>query len=66
MSENNEYFEQSKNLVKRYERDRLHYFKLEEFIAIADYYAAGSKYKHALEVNKTAEVFYPSSFELKV
>ncbi|MDR3226319.1 MAG: tetratricopeptide repeat protein [Prevotellaceae bacterium] len=65
MPENRKYIEQSEKLVKRYENDRQHYFKLEEFIAIADYYALNNNYKNALEVNNTAEIFYPSSFELK-
>ncbi|MDR3286933.1 MAG: hypothetical protein LBT27_05780 [Prevotellaceae bacterium] len=65
MSENRKYIDQSEQLVKRYENDRQHYFMLEEFIAIADYYAINNNYKKALEVNSTAEIFYPSSFELK-
>ena len=65
MFEDKKDINQSEQLVKRYENNRQHYFKLEEFIAITDYYAATNNYKNALEVNDTAEIFYPSSFELK-
>jgi tetratricopeptide (TPR) repeat protein len=65
MFENKNYIQQSEKLAKRYENDRQHYFALDEFIAISDYYVLNKNYKNALEVNSTAEIFYPSSFELK-
>ncbi|MDR2126105.1 MAG: hypothetical protein LBP63_04685 [Prevotellaceae bacterium] len=65
MFDNKNYLQQSEKLAKRYESDRQRYFELDEFIAISDYYVLNKNYKNALEVNSTAEIFYPSSFELK-
>ncbi|MDR1553135.1 MAG: tetratricopeptide repeat protein [Prevotellaceae bacterium] len=65
MFENKNYIQQSEQLAKRYEKDKQHYFELDEFIAISDYYVLNNNYKNALEVNRTAEIFYPSSFEIK-
>jgi tetratricopeptide (TPR) repeat protein len=65
MFENTNYIQQSEKLAKRYENDKQRYFALDEFIAISDYYVLNRNYKNALEVNSTAEIFYPSSFELK-
>ena len=65
MSDNMNFMKFSERLAKQYEANKQHYFKLDEFIAITDYYAAKNNYKKAIEVNNIAELFYPSSFELK-
>jgi tetratricopeptide (TPR) repeat protein len=66
MSENKNYMQESEQLAKQYENNKQHYFELDEFIAISDYYMLNSNYKNALAVNSAAENFYPSSFELKI
>ncbi|MDR0420903.1 MAG: tetratricopeptide repeat protein [Prevotellaceae bacterium] len=66
MSVNKNYIQQSKQLAKQYENNKHHYFELDEFIAISDYYMLNDNYENALEVNSAAEIFYPSSFELKI
>ncbi|MDR1348978.1 MAG: tetratricopeptide repeat protein [Prevotellaceae bacterium] len=66
MSESKNYMQQSELLAKQYENNKQHYFELDEFIAISDYYMLNSNYKNALAVNSVAETFYPSSFELKI
>jgi tetratricopeptide (TPR) repeat protein len=65
MLDNVNFLKFSEKLVKQYEANKQHYFKLDEFIAITDYYAAKNNYKKAIEVNNVAELFYPSSSELK-